>query len=160
MHRMYLRPHFYYLRRLRCGSTTAMAETPVVSRKGDWLASVATALSIVACYGTLLVVSALSLLGISLTVHTGAWAGAISLFAMLAVVGVVLGYRRHRVAVPLIFAVIGAGLIVWVMFGAYSRILELIGFAILVVAATWDWRLRRHSVAAVCSPEHQYDGET
>lgn len=120
-----------------------MTEASSTSRKWDWLASVATVLSIVACYGTLLVISALSLLGIGLTVHTGAWAGVISLLAVLAVVGVALGYRRHRVPAPLILALIGASLIVWVMFGTYSRILELIGFATLVVAATWDWRLKR-----------------
>ncbi len=130
-----------------------MTETSSVSRKWDWLASAATVLSIVACYGTLLVVGALSLLGISLAVHTGVWAGAISLFAVLAVVGIALGYKRHRTAAPLVLCVIGAGLIVWVMFGSYSRILELIGFAILIAAATWDWRLKRRGFAT--APEHQ-----
>lgn len=67
------------------------------------------------------------------------------LFAVLAVVGVVFGYRRHRVPAPVILAVIGAGLIVWVMFGSFNRILELLGFAALIAAATWDWRLKRRS---------------
>ena len=126
-----------------------MTEACSVSRKWDWLASVATVLSIVACYGTLLVISTLSLLGIGLAVHTGAWAGAIVLFAVLAVVGMALGYRRHRVPAPVILAVIGAGLIVWVMFGSFNRILELLGFAALIAAATWDWRLKRRSSPTV-----------
>ena len=124
-----------------------MTEASPVSRRWDWLASGATVLSIVACYGTLFVIGALSLLGISLAVHVGVWAGAISLFAVLAVVGLALGYRRHRMRAPLVLGVIGAGLIVWVMFGSYSRILELIGFVILITAATWDWRLKRRGVA-------------
>lgn len=130
-----------------------MTEVSTVSRKWDWLASVATVLSIVACYGTLLVIGALSLLGISLAVHTGVWAGAISLFAVLAVVGVALGYKRHRTAAPLVLGVIGLGLIVWVVFGSYSRLLELIAFAILIAAAAWDWRLKRRGVATAPVPE-------
>jgi hypothetical protein len=117
------------------------------SRSGrlDWLAGGATVLSIVACYGTLLVISVLSLLGVSLALHTGAWAGVIVLFAGLAVVGTALGYRCHQVPGPLILAGIGAGMIVWVMFGSFNRVLELLGFACLIMAAIWDWRLKRHS---------------
>ncbi|MDH3601253.1 MAG: MerC domain-containing protein [Candidatus Tectomicrobia bacterium] len=103
-------------------------------------------LSIVACYGTLFVISVLSLLGVSLTLHTGAWAGAIVLFAGLAVVGTALGYRCHRVPAPLILAGIGAGLIIWVMLGSFNRVLELLGFACLITAAIWDWRLKGRSV--------------
>jgi hypothetical protein len=66
------------------------------ANKLEWLAGVATLLSILACYGTLVIIGTLSLLGISVALHTGAWAGAISLFAVLAVAGVALGYRRHR----------------------------------------------------------------
>lgn len=111
--------------------------------KLEWLAGAAALLSIVACYGTLFTISVLSALGITLVVHNGAWAGAIALFAVLAVVGVLLGYRRHRMLAPLVLAGIGAAIILWVMFGSFNRILELIGFAALIVGATWDWRLKR-----------------
>jgi hypothetical protein len=126
-----------------------------VARRFEWLSSVAALLAIVACYGTVLVVSALSLLGVTLAIHEGAWAGVIVLFAVLAAVGVALGYWRHRVLAPLVIAVVGAVIILWVMFGFYNRILELTGFAALIGAATWDWRLKGHRIEATPAPEQQ-----
>jgi arsenite methyltransferase len=122
-------------------------KSPALPRFG-WLPGVATILAIAACYGTLLVVAALSLLGTTLVVHEGAWAGAISLFALLAVVGMALGYRRHHMLAPLVIAVISLALILWVMFGSYNRIIELIGFTGLIIAATWDWRLKRREATS------------
>ncbi|MDJ0957506.1 MAG: hypothetical protein QNI91_11630 [Arenicellales bacterium] len=55
---------------------------------------------------------------------------------------------------PLILTCVGAALIVWVMFGSFNRILELIGFASLIVAATWDWRLKKRSAASKQLPEY------
>jgi hypothetical protein len=108
-----------------------------------WLAGAGTVLSITACYGTLAVVSVLSLLGVTLAINPGVWAGAISLFALLALGGVALSYRRHRIGGPLAIAAIGAALVVWAMVGSYSRIAELAGFAGLITAAIWDWRLQK-----------------
>jgi hypothetical protein len=36
----------------------------------------------------------------------------------------------------------GAALIAWIMFGHYDRFVEFADFAALVVAVTWDWRLK------------------
>jgi len=105
------------------------------------LAGLATVLSITACYGTLLAVAVLSVLGVSLTIHTGTWAGAISLFAVLAVIGVGLSCRKQRAVTPLVLAVCGGGVILWVMFGSYSRSLEIIGFVLLVSAVVWNRRI-------------------
>ena len=127
-------------------------KSAAVQRFG-WLPGVATILAIAACYGTLLVITALPLLGITLVVHEGAWAGAISLFALLAVVGVALGYRRHHTLAPLVIAVISLAVILWVMFGSYNRIIELIGFTGLIIAATWDWRLKRREPTSTPVPE-------
>ncbi len=128
-------------------------KSPALQRFG-WLPGVATILAIAACYGTLLVITALPLLGITLVVHEGAWAGAISLFALLAVVGVALGYRRHHTLAPLVIAVISLAVILWVMFGSYNRIIELIGFTGLIIAAIWDWRLKRREATSTPVPEH------
>ncbi len=78
-----------------------------------------------------------------MVVHEGAWAGAISVFALLAVVGVALGFRHHGVLAPLVIATVGGAIILWVMFGSSERILELMGFAALIAATIWDWRLKR-----------------
>lgn len=108
-----------------------------------WLAGAATVLAIAACYGTLVLIGALALMGITLAPHAGVWAGVISVLALLAAAGVLLGYRRHRAIAPLLLALLGAALILWVMLGSYDRLMELAGFAVLVAAAVWDWRLKR-----------------
>jgi hypothetical protein len=107
------------------------------------LAGAGTVLAIAACYGTLATVSVLSLLGVTLVINPGVWAGAISLFAVLALFGVLLSYREHRVRGPLVIAALGTALVLWAMFGSYIRIIELIGFAGLITAAVWDWRLKK-----------------
>ena len=112
-------------------------------QKFAWLPGIGTLLALLACYGTVAIISLLSLLGVSIALHEGAWAAAISLFALLATIGVAVGYRRHRNMRPLVVAVIGTGMIIWVMFGSYNRVIELAGFGGLVAAAIWDWRAKR-----------------
>lgn len=129
-----------------------MTENSSARGKLDWLAGVASLLSVVACYGTVILIGVLSLLGISLTLNTGVWAGVIVFFAGLAVFGFALGYRSHRVLTPLVLGVIGGALIVWVMFGSFNRFLEIAGFAFLVAAAIWDWRLKARSATGAHAP--------
>src|SRR5204863_9636907 len=38
-------------------------------------------------------------------------------------------------------------LILWVMFGSYSRVIELVGFALLTAATLWNWRAGVRSAA-------------
>ncbi len=110
----------------------------------DWLAPCGTALALIACYGTLAVVGVLSLAGITVAVHEGLWAGVIALFSILALAGIFIGWRGHRKMAPLLLGVLGAGMILWTMGLAYSRVVEIAGFIILVVAAVLDWRAKRH----------------
>jgi len=121
-------------------------------QNSSWLAGAGAVLSITACYGTLGLIAVLSMMGVTLALNVDIWAGVIVAFAMLAVIGVTLGYRRHRNANPVRLAVIGAALVIWAMYGAEaivdllgvpSTIVELAGFAALVASAYWDWRLRR-----------------
>lgn len=109
----------------------------------NWLAAAAMLLSLVSCYGTLLLVAVLSLIGWSLPIHEGFWAAAVTFFVVLTVVAVALGYRQHRSAGPLVPATAGAAVIVWVMFGQYNFLVETGGFAALAIAVAWDWRLKR-----------------
>lgn len=99
-------------------------------------------MSIIACYGTLALVSILSLLGITIDIHTGVWAGAITFFAWLAVGGVANNFRRHRAVGPLIAAAVGAVFVTWAMFVSFNRIIEIAGFAGLILAALWERRLK------------------
>ena len=113
------------------------------SRRPAWLGGATTLLALLTCYGTGAVIALLSLLGVTVALHEGAWAGAISLFAVLAALIVGFGYRRHGHKGPAILALAGAAGVVWTMFGAYSTVLEIAGFVALTAGALWDWRVGR-----------------
>jgi rhodanese-related sulfurtransferase len=110
------------------------------SSKASWLPRAATALAVLSCYGTTALIGLLSLAGIRLAINEGAWAGATAIFAALATVTIAMSYRRHRIVGPAVVAALGLGLILWAMFGSYSRVIELAGFVLLIAAALWDWR--------------------
>ena len=121
-------------------------------QSASWLAGAGVLLSIAACYGTLGLIAVLSMMGVSLAVNEHIWAGVIVAFALLAVLGVTLGYRQHRNSNPVRLAIAGAALVIWAMYGAEgitdllgvpSFVVELAGFAALGAAAFWDWRLKR-----------------
>ena len=114
--------------------------------RSPWLPGAATALAILSCYGTGLLLGALSLLGVSVALNEKAWAAATSVLALLAAIIIVVSSRRRRIFPPAIVAVIGLVLILCTMYGAYSRILELIGFAVLIAATALDWRVRSTSL--------------
>jgi rhodanese-related sulfurtransferase len=115
----------------------------------SWVPGAATALAILSCYGTAAAIGLLSLLGVSLALDEGIWAGAISVFATLAAIAIAASYRRHRIVGPTAIAALGLGLILWVMFGSYSRAVELAGFVLLIAATLWDWRTGARPSAAV-----------
>jgi hypothetical protein len=110
-------------------------------RKTRWSAGIAAVAAIVACYGTTLLVGGLSLLGMTLVVNERIWAGAIVGLSVLATLLVGASYRRTRHAGPVALAVAGGLLIAWTMYGFYSRIVELVGFALLVAGVWWQLRL-------------------
>ena len=107
-----------------------------------WLPGFATVVSLIACYGTLAVVSILGALGVAIALNEALWAGAILGFGALAVGGLAFGFLRHRQIGPLLIGTIGAAAIGYAMYVEYARPIELSGFVLLFVAAFWDWRLR------------------
>jgi len=107
------------------------------------LAPLATLVALVACYGTLVLVALLGALGLAVAVNEAVWAVAILAFAWLAVVGLLLGRRRHGRLWPLALAIFGAVVISLTMTVAYHRLVELGGFALLVAGTVADWRLGR-----------------
>lgn len=121
-------------------------------QNASWLAGAGALLSIAACYGTLGLIAVLSMMGVTLALNENIWAGVIVFFALLVVLGVALGTRKHRNANPVRLAIAGAALIIWAMYGAegivdllgpYTFAVEIAGFAALMAAAYWDWRLKR-----------------
>lgn len=104
---------------------------------------IALALAVLACYGTLLAVSVLSLLGLTIAVDDGLWAGTIFLFAALAALAVAAGVRKHHSPGALAVALLGVGLTGYALFARYDRLIELVGFVLLGAAIFWDFALRR-----------------
>jgi arsenite methyltransferase len=100
-------------------------------------------LALLACYGTLAAVALLAVLGIGLALNEGIWAGAIALFALLTLLAIIPGARRHGGFGPSILAGAGAGAIMYALFVDYRLWIELAGFAALAAAVLWDIQLRR-----------------
>ena len=120
-----------------------MKRTNEMAAGPDWIGLAASGLALASCYGTLAVVIVLSAAGISLNLDEGIWAAAIALIVLVAVAAMVPGLRRHGNIGPSLLAAVGFGLIVWTLFGDYTLVVEIAGFAALVAGAAWDWRLRR-----------------
>lgn len=106
-------------------------------------APAATALSLVACYGTLAAIGLLGALGISIALDEAVWAGAILVFAWLALLALWLRQRRHGRLWPIVLAAIGVALITFTMTITYERAIELAGFAFLCAGTFMDWRAAR-----------------
>lgn len=107
-----------------------------------WSPGIATVLALIACYGTGLLVATLSLLGISLALDEQVWAGAVSALAVLVTFLIALSSWHRRIVPPAAIAVIGCVLILWTMYGSYSRVVEVVGFVFLAFAAVLDRRAR------------------
>lgn len=107
-------------------------------RIGMW-AAVATLLSLLACYGTLAAVALLGILGITLTVNTSVWAGVIIVFAWLAWLAVLAGWRRHHSRLAILLTTTGSALLSFTLLITYSHIIELAGFVLLCAGTLLAW---------------------
>jgi hypothetical protein len=109
------------------------------------LAGIGTILSLVTCYDTLALVSILGALGFAIAINNAIWAGAIVAFAIIAVIGLAFGLSRHHKPIPFIIGILGTDLIIYTMLSEYSLMIELSGFALLILAAFLDRRIKRKS---------------
>ena len=113
----------------------------------SWIGSVASLFAVVACYGTLATVALLSALGISVEIDEGRMVKLISGLLVLALAGMVYSFRTHRHPGPLLLTLASAALLLWVFYGSYSKLIELTGFAALVAASVWDFRIKKRVCA-------------
>lgn len=125
-----------------------MDRSPGTRRRLTWSSGAATALALLACYGTFALVGILSVLGVAVRVPDGLWSAAIVLFAWLAFVTVLINFRQHRTPWLLIVGAAGASLISWAMLVSYNGLLEVAGFAALIGVAVGERRLARCRSAA------------
>lgn len=114
------------------------------SGKLVWMVGATSALAILACYGTLLVVASLAAAGVAVAVNEGVWAAVIAVFTACAFIATSLASRRHGVAGPAIAAGAGTALVLWALFASYDWRVELAGFLCLALAAGWLWRMAAH----------------
>jgi len=125
-----------------------MLDSGDMAEEGDGLAwlgrysLVAVAASLVVCYGTLALIALSSALGMTLSVHAGAWATLVVAFAWIGVLAMGVSLRRHGKFAPFLLADVGALMVSWVTLVDFHRMMELAGFALLVCAALWDRKLR------------------
>jgi MerC mercury resistance protein len=115
------------------------------SNRRAWLSVASTLLSFLACYGTLVIIAILGALGIAVAVNETLWTAAIVGFAGLAIVGLMASYRCHKQYLPLVLGLLGFAVVVYAMYFQYHRLTEVVGLALLAVAALIDWRLRNSS---------------
>ena len=106
----------------------------------SWLAPAATLLSLLTCYGTLAAIALLGALGVGIALNETVWAGGIVFFALLAVLALVLRWRRHGRTLPVGLGLAGLALIAFAMYVSYSLPVELAGFALLCAGTYADWR--------------------
>lgn len=108
---------------------------------------VAVVASLAACYGTRALGVALSALGIGFPVNHVAWATLVAVFAWTGVLAMGVNLRRHGAFAPFLLGDLGALTLSWVMFVDSDRVMEVIGFVLLVTGAIWDRNLRLKGMA-------------
>jgi len=128
-----------------------VANTTSDKKDYSWLGSAASLLAVAACYGTLAVVALLSIVGISIKIDESTMANLITGLLVLALGGMGYSYSVHRYPGPLMLSVASAAMLLWVFYGSYSKLLELSGFAALVIASIWDFRTKKSICADKCT---------
>lgn len=100
-------------------------------------------LALLSCYGALLAVAILSILGINLVLNPAVWAGTIAVFTLVAGAAIVRGRKRHGGIGPTLMSVVAVGLLFFSLFVHYWWVSELVAFMLLLGATLWDIVLRR-----------------
>ncbi|MFC4353313.1 MerC family mercury resistance protein [Fodinicurvata halophila] len=107
---------------------------------GRWslLGAVAAVVALISCYGPLLLIGVLSLLGTSLVLDETLWAGAILAATAVALLALVISFLRHRKPLSLLFALAGGALIFYAFLVSYHVLIEGLGFLLLIVGVVMD----------------------
>jgi len=117
----------------------------------SWIGSATSLLAVAACYGTLAAVSLLSLIGINLEIEEAAMVKLVSGLLVVALAGMAYAFSKHRNPGPLLLSAAAAALLLWVFFAAYSRTLEMLGFALLIFASIWDFNAKNRACSSTCN---------
>jgi uncharacterized membrane protein len=122
-----------------------MTDSTQKSRSTGKMAPLFSIFTFLACNGTLILIAALSALGISISINPHLQAAAISLFAVTTLVLVFIDIKIHKNLGPLILASVASATLIGTMYIHFNKVLESIGLLELFIAAIWSWQLsRRH----------------
>ena len=121
-----------------------------------WLGSAASIFAVIACYGTLAAVALLAAIGVSVDLNEGNFVIFITVLLGLAIAGTGYSFRLHRHPGPLTVSILSVAMLSWIFYGSYSKSLELLGFAGLVVASIWDYRCKKKACAASTSQSDEH----
>ena len=113
--------------------------------KMGWLPTAAAVLAFISCNCAFILVGILAVFGITIAINPHIQAAVISLFTLLTVCFVFLGYRKNRAAGPLILSMLGAVIVVGTMYIAFNKVVESVGLGVLIASAVWSWRAGRVS---------------
>jgi len=111
------------------------------------LAPLFAVLTFLACNATLILIAALSAIGISISINPHLQAAAIALFAVGTLLLVFRDFKKHQTLGPLILAAVASATLVGSMYIHFNKVVESAGLLALFIAAIWSWRLSRRDRA-------------
>ena len=100
-----------------------------------------------ACNATIILIAALSAIGISISINPHLQAAAISLFAVVTLLLVFRDCKKYQNLGPLILAAVGSATLIGTMYIHFNKVVESIGLLELFIAAIWSWLLSRRACA-------------
>jgi arsenite methyltransferase len=123
-----------------------MDKSPNSDTSGDKsgrLAPLFAIFAFLACNGGILLIAALSVLGISISINPHLQAAAISLFSLVALWLVFRDFRNHRGIGPVILAALASATLIGTMYIHFDKFVESGGLLTLFAATLWSWWLNR-----------------
>jgi hypothetical protein len=117
------------------------------STRSSQLAALGAVLAFIACNGLFILIAVFAALGITLVINPHVQAVIISLFALITLAMVFIGFRKNRIRGPLILCAIGAVTVIGAMYIHYDKIIESVGLLALFISAIWSWRVSKSGLA-------------
>ena len=124
-----------------------MTDSTQKSGTANRLAPLFAVLTFLACNATLILIAALSAIGISISINPHLQAAAIALFAVVTLLLVFRDFKKHQALGPLIVAAVASATLVGSMYIHFNKVVESIGLLALFIATLWSWQLSRRDRA-------------
>ncbi len=124
-----------------------MVDSTQKSAAAHRLAPLFAVFTFLACNATLILIAALSAIGISISINPHLQAAAISLFAVVTLLLVFRDFKKHQNLGPLILAAVASVTLVGMMYIHFNKVVESMGLLALFSAAIWSWQLSRRGRA-------------